>query len=338
MKFERAAIELLQRTLASWENVQSREVPREDQPPYFEIQFDGKARTFELRLWGGDARVPPLRPEGRDPLIVWILPRGSPEMRQQLRDANESFVDLTGRVRLSSPGLLVDRDDLEPPRITGAKETRNPFSDQASRIPRLLFAKRSRSWSIQELAEEAGVSSGLASYVVSALSERELVNIEFAGREKRVTLSDPESLILQWTAEYTWRWNDTATFSAPIGDPARFLKRLPTALKAKTWALTLQAGASLVARHAEWSTVHAYVPGAPDDLRRVGIESGWEPDEKGNVVLMRPYYRKSFLFGSRKKDSIPIVSDLQLILDLWHYPVRGREQAEYLLELLRSSR
>jgi hypothetical protein len=29
-------------------------------------------------------------------------------------------------------------------------------------------------------------------------------------------------------------------------------------------------------------------------------------------------------------NEVPVVSDLQLILDLWHYPVRGRETAEQL--------
>jgi hypothetical protein len=28
-----------------------------------------------------------------------------------------------------------------------------------------------------------------------------------------------------------------------------------------------------------------------------------------------------------------VVSDLQLALDLWHYPIRGREQAEHLIEM-----
>jgi hypothetical protein len=28
------------------------------------------------------------------------------------------------------------------------------------------------------------------------------------------------------------------------------------------------------------------------------------------------------------------VSPLQLVLDLWHYPVRGREQAQHLIEAI----
>jgi hypothetical protein len=64
----------------------------------------------------------------------------------------------------------------------------------------------------------------------------------------------------------------------------------------------------------------------------VGMEMGWTPSDAGRLVLLRPYYRESVWFGLRRIESLPVVSDLQLILDLWHYPVRGREQAEVLLD------
>jgi hypothetical protein len=48
-------------------------------------------------------------------------------------------------------------------------------------------------------------------------------------------------------------------------------------------------------------------------------------------MLMRPWYARSAWEGMREVNGVPVVSDLQLVLDLWHYPVRGREQAEMLL-------
>lgn len=47
---------------------------------------------------------------------------------------------------------------------------------------------------------------------------------------------------------------------------------------------------------------------------------------------MRPYYRNSVFFGSRFVDGLRVVSDIQLYLYLHGYPLRGLEQAEYLLE------
>jgi hypothetical protein len=299
--------------------------------PDAEIQLpDGRRVAIELKRWGGSSR------NGRlsGAVVVWILERSAPELRRRLREADENFVDLRGRVRLHLPGLLVDRTDLAAVRRKQNADTRNPFADRASRIPRTFFAApRDRQWTIQELSKSAGVSMGTTSYVVSALSERDLVEVVPAGREKRVRLADPRSLVLQWTAEYTWRRNKTVAFEAPMGSPSRFLRRLPEQLEGVRWALGLQAGASLVLPHARWDTVHVYVKDCtPEKLRKIGSRAGWKPSESGKVVLLAPHYTDSVWYGAREIEGLAAVSDLQLILDLWHYPVRGREQAEMLLE------
>jgi hypothetical protein len=36
----------------------------------------------------------------------------------------------------------------------------------------------------------------------------------------------------------------------------------------------------------------------------------------------------------RTIDEVPVVSDLQLVLDLWHYPLRGREQGEHIRDTI----
>lgn len=45
---------------------------------------------------------------------------------------------------------------------------------------------------------------------------------------------------------------------------------------------------------------------------------------------MAPYYKHSVYYDSREIEGLRAVSDIQLYLDLFGYPVRGREQAEYL--------
>lgn len=190
-----------------------------------------------------------------------------------------------------------------------------------------------RTWSIQELAAAADVSLGTTSYVVTALADRDVVEVSAVGKEKRVRLRDRRTLVLQWSAEYSWRRNMADAFDAPVGSPSRFLKRLPELLGMDRWALGLQAGATRIDPHAKWDTVHIYRrEETSEELHVVGNELGWHPADRGNVVLLAPYYTDSVWFGTREIDGLPVVSDLQLILDLWHYPVRGREQAEMLLE------
>lgn len=56
--------------------------------------------------------------------------------------------------------------------------------------------------------------------------------------------------------------------------------------------------------------------------------------ERGeNIILMKPKYKKSVFYQSRMIQGLNVVSDLQLYLDLYHYPKRGREQAEKIYDL-----
>jgi hypothetical protein len=47
---------------------------------------------------------------------------------------------------------------------------------------------------------------------------------------------------------------------------------------------------------------------------------------------MMPYYKHSGFYDSREVEDLRVVSDIQLYLDLYGYPVRGREQAEHLYD------
>jgi hypothetical protein len=67
----------------------------------------------------------------------------------------------------------------------------------------------------------------------------------------------------------------------------------------------------------------------PEVERQLKLESR---REGANLILVRPYYKHSALYGVRKIEKWQVVSDIQLYLDLNKYPLRGREQAEHLLE------
>lgn len=297
--------------------------------------------TIEIRNAGGESTRLRLVPWGQSAsgagpaATVWILPRGDRGLRKHLRERDQSFVDPAGAVRLRLPWMFIDRTDLEPVRLPSARETRNPFSDRASLLLRtMLEAGPAVEWSVRGLSEAAGVSLGLASYGVSALAKRGLASVRADGRAKMIRLTDPVAVIEAWTRAYDWRKNPAVSFQAPVGSPQRFLRRLPSLLEDRRWALTLQAGASRVAPHASWEQIHLYVDAEdPDELLGVGERLGWETDAGGNVTLMSPFYKESAWHGSRRIGDLPVVSTLQLVLDLWHFPLRGREQAEHLMAL-----
>ena len=162
----------------------------------------------------------------------------------------------------------------------------------------------------------------------------DLVVVAQEGRRAAVSVKKPRLLFKSWTSSYDWNRNLALTVRAPVADAREFLKSLPRKLRSRSqqWALTLQAGASLVAPHATLNHVHLYVD-VPTAilLERFAADLNWPPDPDGRVTLMRPYYRESIWEDVRKHSGIPVVDDLQLALDLWNYPLRGREQAEHIL-------
>ena len=275
--------------------------------------------------------------------VTSVIRRASVAQRDALRARGESFVDLSGAISVRLPQMLVDRSDLKPVKQPAGLISRgvDPFADRSSLILRIMLeqAEPQRVWGVRELASAAGVGTATASDMLKALSARGLVEIKRHGRAAEVRLGDPSALIDAWTNAYDWRLSRGIAVHAPIGDVAKFLQRLPRLMHpAYRWALTLQAGASLVSPHATWDRVHIYVDlprsergHAVQALSRIVDHAGWHPANDGRLLLMAPYYATSAWYGLRTAHDLPVVSDLQLILDLWHYPLRGREQAEYML-------
>lgn len=296
--------------------------------------LDGAEVRMELKSWTGT--FPSRSRRG----VVWILRRAPRRVHDQLRENGVSFIDLAGAVHLVFPNLLVDRVNVRRPARAGPVQSPfDPFADRSSLVLRTLLdpgVARLDTWGVCELAHAAGVAPATVTRVVRALAPFGVLNAERPGRESRIQLTDPRRLFALWTGAYNFTGNPSLTVRAPVGDPARFLRRLSAMFAGRRWALTVQAGASLVAPHGAWNRIHAYVhTDRGDDLLSLAREQGWETGDDGQLVLMKPYYRHSVWQGMRSVGKLPVVSDLQLALDLWHYPLRGREGAEHLIETRR---
>lgn len=97
----------------------------------------------------------------------------------------------------------------------------------------------------------------------------------------------------------------------------------------KQYALTLGAAATLVAPFVRSTDVYLYIIEKADilleALKLKPVEFG------GNIYLVTPS-DEGVLFDAQQIEGLTLVSNLQLYLDLFNYPMRGREQAEHLRE------
>lgn len=324
---------------------------------HYEVEVIALARDrAEVRLFRNDSAQSPivLDAETWDPDAalerqppanhLWVVDYTLSSVAEPLRNLRQSFVDLSrGIVYLNLPEVLVDRevDSMRwptvlrvVPRSAPHAPTRpliDPFADRASLLARALLESPDKTWTVTGLAAAAGVAPMLSSHIVRQLAAEEIVRTEKDGRKLLVTLIEPRRLMEAWTARYDWRRNAALAVAAPVGDEERFLRRFADLMGKRRWALTLLAGAWRRTQYAPTDRVHAYVEVATDAaLKELAREMGWEPEPSGRLVLLRPAYRDSTWHAVQRVKEMPVVSDLQLIVDLWHYPVRGRETAEQM--------
>jgi len=288
-----------------------------------------RPHLVDLRLAAGQLK----RYAGPNRIPLVVAHFMGPNRRALLKGMGIGYIDMAGNAYLRAPGILVEREGKRNPFFYG-HEGLNPYSDKASIVLRVLMHEPGRKWRIREIAKAGGISPGWVSRIVDSLVERGL--IEFS-RQNGVALLRAEDMLKEWSDVYDWHRSKFHYYYCHALDFREVLDKVGRLDQGKPGrvALGFQAGAYLVSPYAAFNQVHVLVDGSAFDSLRPDIERqlGLEPRREGaNLILVRPYYRHSALFGARKLENWWVVSDVQLYLDLNKYPLRGQEQAEHLLE------
>lgn len=256
-----------------------------------------------------------------------------PNRRALLKEMGIAYVDMAGNIYLRAPGVLIEREVKRNP-FGYDREGLNCYSDKASIVLRVLMNAPGRRWRIREMAKAGDISPGWVSRVVDSLVERGLV--DFSRREGMALLRG-EDMLKEWSEVYDWRRSRFYRYYCHGSDVREVLEKVKGLQLHEDGmiALGFHAGAYLVSPHSAFNQLHLLLHGPSFDMIRPDIERQLElePGEEGaNLILVRPYYKHSALFGARRIEGWWVASDVQLYLDLNRYPLRGREQAEHLLE------
>lgn len=258
--------------------------------------------------------------------LIIIAPYISQRSAEMCRENQVGFIDLEGNAFLSFDNVLVDKRVKERTEVE-KREVVEIFSPRATRIIRVLLENKKEKWLITDLAKEANISIGYASDVLKALNKQGYVDRE---KRKGFQVKDKAALLDKWASIYDFNQNkiiNLYTFEKDFENLFKNIKDVSDSLKLKC-GLTLLSGASIVAPYiARFSNIYLYIEGDIKtwteklDLREV--ESG------ANFYLVIPYDEGVF-YGLQKVKGIPLISNIQLYLDLIKYPARGKEQADYL--------
>ncbi|MFH1653117.1 MAG: MarR family transcriptional regulator [Pseudomonadota bacterium] len=202
---------------------------------------------------------------------------------------------------------------------------KNIFSGKSSRIIRTLLETYPQKLKPSELAKMCHVSPSLVTKVIDALEQQ-----SFITREDGISLVDPGLLLELWADNYSFRKNNIETkilINKPLNEIMQFFKHN------ENYILTRTAASSLIAPFADYQVIEAYHKGSVD------ITSTWEKldallvrgNSGENVKILEPYDEGIFDF-SMKIDGFYTVGLIQLYLDLYSDPKRGKEQATFLRE------
>ena len=247
--------------------------------------------------------------------------------RQLCRAAGVGYLDLLGNVYLRFGGVLIDRlaqGSFEAER-RGLKQL---FAPKATRVIRTLLLDPKRPARITDLARGCSMSPAGAYWVVRLLEDMGFVERD---PSKRAVLVKPKELLDAWASSWSMDKNTTTSYFSFERTPEALMKKVAAVSKQKglSYAFTLMAGASFVAPFVRFQDVWLYFDGEEDDwteaLDLKPVDGG------GNIVLVRPYDEGVFA-GLQVVEGVKVVSDVQLYVDLYNYPARGREQADFLRE------
>jgi len=265
--------------------------------------------------------------EGLVPLVVakYI----SQDRRKQCQKENICFLDLSGNVFLEYNGLYIERIGF-PNRFPEKRKGRSPFSDKASLILRAVLSDVKKVWGVRELAHSVGLDPGFVSRMAQELEKRNYVS----RIDSKIRLRDPKGLLEDWVREYNYKRNQELRYFYLAKNPEEIIDKLIAARipDGIPYALGLHGGANLVAPYAVYNEVHIYVHDRDNINHLVERLKLRDAQDGANLVFLLPYYKHSAFYGKRSIRNVWVVSNLQLYLDLYNYPIRGLEHAEHLYE------
>ena len=260
------------------------------------------------------------------PLIV--SPYLSPPRRVRCKEEGIFFIDLSGNVYLKYRSLFIERTGF-PNRFPEKRRGRNPFSDKASLILRAMLEQSQRAWGVRELAQYVNLDPGFVSRMVRELEKR---NYDVRSNSK-LQIRSPKGILEDWIHEYNYKKNQEFRYFCLAKSPDEILDKLRNVDVSEQkiiYALGLHAGANLIAPYTVYNEVHSYVS-SKDVIDFLARELNLKAAEQdANIIFLLPYYKHSVFYNKQLVNDLWVVSDLQLYLDLYNYPVRGLEQAEHL--------
>lgn len=214
----------------------------------------------------------------------------------------------------------------------------DPFSKKGALALFWLLARRgvkpggNAEFSINELARKVAVMPFTVHRVIQTLEYDGIIQAKGLNTKKRFYLADPKALLIRWLGQYQFQ-KKNKLWKYGLSDPKKFNTRREEFFEASVVpALHTAAQAVFHVGATNLRTTEGYlldpkaIPSIVDNFGLIEQERGYD------VLLIEPYYRGVVARFSRDWND-PIWKQAFAVLnflDLYTFPIRGREQAEAL--------
>lgn len=189
----------------------------------------------------------------------------------------------------------------------------------------LLVNNREKPFTVRDFSLLSGLSVGFISKFANLLRQTGFIRV---GRYLQVV--EPGSLLNIIRELYFFEGNAVTPYYSE-GSTDVILKKIKQANKNRRYALTRMCGASLVAPYVRYQLVDFYLESAEEISYWKQFLNLVDVEISGNVNVVIPQDSK-ILVQTQNLKGWSLVNNIQLYLDLYKYPARGREQAEHLRE------
>ena len=257
-----------------------------------------------------------------------IVDRAPPGLKKAAEDAGISYIDLQGGGRIVGPGFVYVVQRFPGLKSVADRSSRSsPFAPKASRVVRALLSEPDRNWRLSDVASLVNLNPGNVHRALSALVESGYVERD----GDNYIVVNPGSLLEAW-ADISSIARERLSIPAE-GDLKKAIRSIVKDLEGSA-VVSGEFAAELLAPHlpARSALVHCLDEGAwpavakrAEERRRISLPSLMGPAADSVMVDLPDEGVAHF---SRSVRGLDLVSPMQLYVDLYKQPSRGRDAAE----------
>ncbi len=212
----------------------------------------------------------------------------------------------------------------------------NIYADKSALILDWLLREgvSKQGFSLREVAKEIEVSIGLVQRVFGVLVLKGILQTEGIRTAKKFFFKKSKLLLKSWLENYSIvKKCKMRTYRSAFSEKAELFDILKKSKLSQKVVLALHSAAEAYGyKNTNLNTLELYML---DPTVRSKLEDALqlEPQERGyEVLLIEPYYESLLKLGMGSDKNIKICPSLLTFLDLYHFPLRGQEQAEFMAE------